>query len=171
MYNADFLQNVGTMLPRSNGASSAGNTRVHLMGIVKLYGSHADIVFASATSDEIRLQSRNRLRLTAGRRDDNQGFATFVSNLKPEVLLALRHRILTRYGQLHPGKNVEGEIVLAGEWCGRGIQKNVGVSQVDKFFAIISININVEWVPDWEFDTIDDQAEQIFHAVGLDSSA
>ncbi len=136
-------------------------TSIHLTGSVKLHGTHADIVF-SPTSDEIRLQSRNQLALVPGT-GDNCGFAAFVAGTKKEVLLDLRDRILERYRRLNPDAEIVGDIVLAGEWCGKGVQKKVAISKMDKFFAIVSMNINGAWVPDREYADIHDEKARLFH--------
>ncbi|KAK4693472.1 hypothetical protein P7C71_g3940, partial [Lecanoromycetidae sp. Uapishka_2] len=136
-------------------------TSIHLTGSVKLHGTHADIVFSS-DSDEVRLQSRNQLRLTPGK-EDNCGFASFVAGTKKEVLLDLRDRILERYRKLNPNEVVEGDIIMAGEWCGKGVQKKVAISKMEKFFAIISTNINGNWVPDWEYADISNEVASFYH--------
>ena len=134
---------------------------IHLLGSVKLHGTHADIVF-SPTSNTIRCQSRNRLALVPGK-EDNFGCAAFVAGIEQRKLLDLRNQIIERYKQLNPDKAVEGEIVLAGEWCGTGIQKKVALDAIQKLFAIISTNINGAWVPDWQYSDICNEDIRIFH--------
>lgn len=137
-----------------------GESQVHLTGSVKLHGTHADIVFATATSSEYRLQSRSRTEIAVGKKTDNYGFAAFVATLHPNVLPRLRDRL---YRKLNPKVDIEGEIVIAGEWCGQGIQKGVAIKNVPKFLAIISVNINGVWVPDWNYADIDDEKSRIYH--------
>lgn len=136
-------------------------TSIHLTGSVKLHGTHADIVFSSG-SDEVRLQSRNQLALTPGVAD-NCGFAAFVAGMKKVVLLDLRNRVLERYRTLNTEREVEGDVILAGEWCGKGVQKKVAISNLEKFFAIVSINISSVWVPDWEYADICTDMAGIYH--------
>jgi hypothetical protein len=133
---------------------------IHLTGSVKLHGTHADIVFVDNT-DEIRLQSRNQLAL--GVKDDNYGFAAFFAATNKMKILALRDRILERYHKLNPDIKVTGDVVIAGEWGGTGVQKKVALATIPKFFAIISININDAWVPDWEYGDICDEDARFFH--------
>lgn len=133
---------------------------IHLTGTVKLHGTHADIVFKS-DSDEIRLQSRNQLTLNIDK--DNCGFAAYVAGLQATTLLNLRDGILDRYRKLNPGIEVEGEVVVAGEWCGIGVQRKVAIANVARFFAIISININNSWLPDWDYSDICDENVRIFN--------
>ena len=133
---------------------------VHLTGSTKLHGTHADIVFVNG-SDEIRLQSRNQPNLTLDK--DNCGFAAFIAGTEKALLFDLRNRILDRYRSLNPGEGVTGNIVIAGEWCGNGIQKKVAIVKIPKFFAIVSISINDLWVPDWDYRDISNEGARIFH--------
>ena len=120
-------------------------TWIALTGTVKLRGTHADIVFPSVNSNDFRLQSRNRVRIVPGK-EDNAGFAQFIQDVPRKRILALRDRIVSRHTELHPGDAVHGEIIVAGEWCGQGIQKGVALSQIPKFLAIISVQIKGKWL-------------------------
>lgn len=91
------------------------------------------------------------------------GFATYMASLDREVILSLRDLILNRYRELNPDLPIEGPVVIAGEWCGMGVQKKVAISKSPKFFAIISIQINGQWVPDWEYADIYDEEHRIYH--------
>ena len=137
---------------------------VPLIGTTKLHGTHADVVFESASSDKIRLQSRNQLDLKAGKQD-NAGFATWVANSREtrDVLIRLRNRFVKRYRELNPRPVVDGEVIIAAEWCGTGIQKKVAISKVPRFMAIISVFINGSWVPDWEYADIEDAETRIYN--------
>ena len=135
---------------------------IPLIGSVKLHGTHADIVYASSSSDDFRLQSRNREALVPGS-DDNLGFASYISSVGPKRILALRDRLLARYKELNPQASIDGNIILAGEWCGRGVQKKVAISQLPRFFAIVSLNINGRWVEEWEYADICDEDARIYH--------
>lgn len=134
---------------------------VHLTGSVKLHGTHADIVFSSNT-DVIRLQSRNKLALTPGT-GDNCGFAAFIAGTKKEVLLDMRDRVMTKYKELNPDKRIEGDAILAGEWCGKGVQNKVAISRMEKFFVTVSIRINGAWVPDWEYVDANNESAGFYH--------
>lgn len=137
---------------------------VPIIRTTKLHGTHADIVFASATSSEFRMQSRNQLNLKAGVQD-NIGFAAFVVSLEKDkgVVLRLRDRFVERYRELNPEVVVAGEVIVAAEWCGLGIQKNVAISKVPRFMAIISVSINGSWVLDWDDRGIEDAESRIFN--------
>ena len=137
------------------------STPIHLIGTVKLHGMHADVVFESTTSNVFRLQSRNRLVVPG--KENISGFASYIGSLGKEPLLDLRNRIIERHGALNPGTAIDGPIILAGEWCGKGVQKKVAVGKADKFLSIISININGQWVLDRRYADIDDEKNRIFH--------
>ena len=140
------------------------STSIALIGSTKLHGTHADIVFESATSEEFRLQSRNQLDLKAGK-GDNAGFAAWVADLGEQrgTFLQLRNRFLSRYHKLNPGQDVEGEIIIAAEWCGAGIQKKVAIVNIRRFLAIVSVFINGVCVPDWGYADIEDEENRIFN--------
>ncbi len=148
----DFLYQVKQLQPPVE--------HLHLIGSVKLHGTHADIVFVN-NSDEIRLQSRNRLALTPEK--DNAGFAAFIAATEKKTLLDLRDRILEIYHSHNRKKDVIGDIVIAGEWCGAGIQKKVAINEIPKFFAIISININDTWQPECGYRDISNESASIFN--------
>jgi hypothetical protein len=139
-------------------------TTVPLIGSLKLHGTHADIMFESANSKDYRLQSRFQRNLKAGQRD-NAGFAAWVADLgeKQIVLYQLRDKFVARYQKLNPEQNVEGEVIIAAEWCGLGIQKNDAITKVPRFLAIVSIFINGSWVPDWDYADIEDVENRIFN--------
>lgn len=136
--------------------------KILLKGSIKLHGTHADIVFDSPTSDEFRLQSRTNTELVPGKKD-NAGFAGFVASLEKTTLLDLRDRIMKRYKEISRNKPVNGPVIIAGEWCGQGIQKKVAIAHIPKFFAIVSININNDWQPDWWYSDISVEHARIYH--------
>ncbi len=78
-------------------------------------------------------------------------------------ILDLRDRFLKRYQELNPGRTISGDVIVAGEFCGPGVQRGVAVSKVPKCLAIVSVYINGEWVPDWKFADICDEGARIYH--------
>ncbi|KAL9640871.1 MAG: hypothetical protein Q9164_000029 [Protoblastenia rupestris] len=138
------------------------DAKISLTGSIKLHGTHADIVYTSPTSSGFRLQSRNKKALVPGN-EDNAGFAAYIASIGPRRILSLRDRLIARYQALNPDSRIEGEIILAGEWCGTGIQKKVAISQLPRFFAIISMNINGSWVEDWKYADICDEDARVYH--------
>lgn len=149
---------------RSLSVEQSPSTAVPLIGSTKLHGTHADIVFESATSRDFRLQSRNQLDVKAGKQD-NAGVAAFIASLGENggIVLRLRDRFVARYRKFNPRSVVEGKVIIAGEWCGMGIQKKVAISKAPKFMAIISLFINESWVPDWEYADVEDAENRIFN--------
>ncbi len=116
-----------------------------IVGTVKLHGTHADILIYK--DDTIVFQSRNVTGLSSAK--DNQGFATTMSQ-KSKVLLRLRDLYISRWRQLNPDSIIDPShpVLIAGEWIGSGIQKNVAIAKLSKRFVIISVNINGEWQND-----------------------
>jgi hypothetical protein len=107
---------------------------LNFQGTVKLHGSNAAIGINK--NGEIWVQSRNRV-LTV--EDDNLRFADFVYSLPEEIIDILKLN----------------NIVIYGEWCGKGIQKGVAISGLDKMFVIFSVkNLeNEKWI---EYDFMND---------------
>ncbi len=94
-------------------------------GTVKLHGTNAGIVYDVAT-ESLTYQSREReLSLTS----DNAGF--MLAQMKNEHLW--RNFFDTMY---HPHI---AKIAVFGEWCGKGIQKGVAVSELEKMFVIFAV--------------------------------
>lgn len=130
-------------------------------GTVKLHGTHADIVFNPNGS--IRIQSRNRLSLTLV--NDNYNVAKTLLPLKTE-LLALKDKVVGRWKDLHPGAEVEKDtpIIIAGEWIGPSIQKNVAIAQLpQRCLVIISLSINNTWLPLQPYAALHDEKRGIYN--------
>jgi len=138
-----------------------------LVGTTKLHGTHADIVLTSSlsSSTEIRLQSRNQTSLAPGK-NDNSGFAAFALPLRAQIL-ELGRRIVARYEALNPGVVVEiseeSPLVIAGEWCGKGIQKGVALTQLERCFVIVSLWVNGGWVLDENYKGVCDEAVGVYN--------
>lgn len=101
---------------------------INVIGTVKLHGTNACIGY-DPTTGEIWAQSRNNI-ITPEK--DNAGFASWVHKNRDyfsEVLSVLN------------GVCYES-VYIFGEWCGGNIQKNVGITGLDKMFVIFSIYID-----------------------------
>jgi hypothetical protein len=124
---------------------------VPLIGTVKLHGTHADILVYP--DDRIVFQSRNVTGLSIVK--DNQEFAATMSK-KTDAILQLRDMYLARWKKLNPTTSAEGglPVLIAGEWIGSKIQKDVAIAQLSRRFVIISININGTWQKDEEYSDI-----------------
>lgn len=98
-------------------------------GSVKLHGTNAAIV-KDFSNNEIWYQSRSSI-ITPN--NDNAGFAKF-SEERKEIFRSVFNFILPSF--------IGDEIVsIYGEWCGQGIQKGVGITQLPKMFIIFDIRI------------------------------
>lgn len=124
---------------------------VPIIGTVKLHGTHGDILIYH--DNTIVFQSRNTVGLSPLK--DNQGFAAAMSD-KTAALLQLRDSCLSRWRDLHPARQLcqTHPVILAGEWIGTKIQKDVAISQLSRRFVIVSLSINAEWQRDQDYADI-----------------
>jgi hypothetical protein len=98
-------------------------------GTVKLHGTNAGVVFNP--NGTVDFQSRERV---LSLQQDNFGFMMYMSN-HMEELLSIKDIVINRFNitdQQHP-------IAIFGEWCGEGIQKGVGISELPRMWVIFSI--------------------------------
>ena len=110
-----------------NGEATYNHTKklptLKYKGTVKLHGTNACIHFPAGSG--VKFQSRNN-EIT--QENDNAGFVHEMSQKPIEELL--RHFKL------------QDDIYIYGEWCGKGIQKGVAISEVDKMFVIFDVIVN-----------------------------
>ena len=134
--------------------------QIPIAGTVKLHGTHADVVITS--DNEIRPQSRNVSDLRI--KPDNNGFAAWTASRRP-CLLKIKEAVLERYRTLNPGTHIRDEypVVMAGEFCGKGIQSKVALVSFDKHFVLVSIRINDAWQADKDYAHIHDEDEGFFN--------
>lgn len=98
---------------------------VRYVGVPKLHGTNASIRWFADGS--VKFYSRER-ELSVD--SDNAGFCRELSASGSQPYLerlknaAIRH--LT---------NFRGDVIIFGEWCGKGVQKNVALNLVDKHFV------------------------------------
>jgi len=118
-------------------------------GTTKIHGTSSAIQY---DGKDFICQSRERIITPV---DDNAGFASYVYRNK-EYYLNLLNSISEKYPIKH-----DEFIVLYGEWAGKGIQKGVGVSEVEKFFTVFGIklvsldkNIPSYWFPDEQVEEL-----------------
>lgn len=95
-------------------------------GTIKVHGTNASILL---TKDDFYCQSREQV-ITPEK--DNAGFARFVHELPLESFEILRSNF-----------NQE-KVAIYGEWAGKGIQKGVAISQVDKAFFVFGVRVILE---------------------------
>ena len=109
---------------------------VTFTGTVKLHGTNAAVLWDFNDSHELVCQSRSQF-ITP--QQDNAGFATFIS--KAETAMEIKR--LMR--ELQPAGS--GTIILYGEWCGKGVQAKVAISELPPMFVIFAGLIEPEcWI-------------------------
>lgn len=103
-------------------------------GTVKIHGTNAAIV---REAGEVYYQSRERkLSLEF----DNAGF---MAAMQSQPVDALINQVLVGVG-VSPAQ--DPTVCIYGEWCGKGIQKNVAISELSKRFVIFAIKVDDTWV-------------------------
>lgn len=101
-------------------------------GTVKLHGTNASVCYNNV--EGLWFQSRQNIITT---QNDNAGFAFFAENNKDSFKYIIDQIAIDNNISLD-----EYTISLYGEWAGIGIQKGVGISNVDKKFYIFGVKIS-----------------------------
>lgn len=112
-------------------------------GTPKLHGTNASICIDVQTG-EVWCQSRETIITPE---QDNCGFARWTE--QPEVRGALMSIFEAYFGAF---EGEESAICIYGEWCGQGVMKGVGISQLPKMFVIFGVKAT-RYVE--EFDLVD----------------
>ncbi|KAJ4364929.1 hypothetical protein N0V95_000576 [Ascochyta clinopodiicola] len=133
---------------------------IPIVGSVKLHGTHADILVYS--DDKIVLQSKNVRNITTT--NDNQGFAAAMVD-KTSAILDVRNKYLVHWRKLNPNTHLDLQypVLIAGEWIGTNIQKDVAISGLSRRFVIVSVTINNSWIPDTHYPCIESSSASIFN--------
>lgn len=113
-------------------------------GTVKLHGTNAAIGRIAATG-EIWFQSRENI-VQVGK--DNAGFASFYHGRELSSLFS---------------SLVGDSVLIFGEWCGKGIQHTVAISQLPKMFVVFDILIDGVWQPKSVVEKIKDPSLAVFN--------
>lgn len=137
---------------------------VSVVGTVKIHGTNGSMVM---TEDKhIFFQSKSRVLDT---HNDNSGFCNYMLE---QPVGELFEQFISIYIQQY-GKAPEYPIEIAGEWAGKGIQKGVAVSEVDKFFTIFGFRVGMQednggkligWLPNHKFRDVHLHDSRIFNA-------
>ena len=101
-------------------------------GTVKLHGTNASVCFNSENG--FWIQSRQNI-ITVEK--DNAGFAFFAESHKVE-LCSLLNKLIDE----HQIDTKIYTVSIYGEWAGKGIQKGVGISQLDKAFYVFGVKVS-----------------------------
>ena len=105
---------------------------LEFLGTVKTHGSNASIAYNDV--DGIWFQSREQI-ITPQK--DNAGFAIFCFG-KQDLLIEMCKKVA-----LENNVNLsENTVAIYFEWVGKGIQKSVAVSQIDKCAIVIACKIS-----------------------------
>lgn len=99
-------------------------------GTVKLHGTNAGIGYDGTN---MWCQSRTNI---INIKSDNAGFSFFVEKNRDYILDIIK-LITDKYMINYSTHN----IIIFGEWCGEGIQKNVGISKFPKMFFIFDVKV------------------------------
>lgn len=139
-----------------------------LEGTTKLHGMHADIVYdlnrpqtnPAASNQAITFQSRNRI---CSPDENQQGWPRNVAQF-PDALTYLQDRILTRFAERNPKEPINRSfpLIIAGEWIGNRVQKDVGLAQLSTRFVILSIQLNGLWQKDSDYADIEATRAKIY---------
>lgn len=108
---------------------------IQFQGTVKLHGTNAAIV---KYKDRVEFQSRERV---LSLQQDNSNFMLSMSNKNLDTLFGRMAREFNDY------------IAIYGEWCGKGIQKGVAISELDRMFVVFAVKVDDIWVtPNYFYD-------------------
>lgn len=123
---------------------------IKFKGTVKLHGTNASVCYNE--TDGFWAQSRNGI-ITPEK--DNAGFALFAYSKK-----GLLSSILNSIAELEGIDISCNTITMYGEWAGKGVQKSVAVSELDKAFYVFGVKVTPDseddsyWIEDDYFDSI-----------------
>jgi len=101
---------------------------LRFQGTVKTHGTHGDILFG----DEIQSQSRKRI---LSEQSDNYKFCTWINSLSTNV----RHKFMSDIRSRLPTDCTTQDVIVAGEWCGKGVQHGVGISEFSRFWVFYDV--------------------------------
>jgi hypothetical protein len=118
-------------------------------GTVKLHGTNSAIVLYKE-DDHVEFQSRENVLILEGDEPlDNAGF--------------MRTMLTKDYRKLFAGIEFNDYCAIYGEWCGQGIQKSVGITQLPKMFVIFGIKIDEVYQDMKNFTHLKIEDEQIYN--------
>lgn len=100
-------------------------------GTVKLHGTNAGVCYNDA--DGFWCQSHKKIITPL---KDNAGFAFFVESKKEAFI-----KIFEEIKEKNKIDTSVYTISLYGEWAGKGIQKSVGINNIEKTFFIIGVKV------------------------------
>lgn len=128
---------------------------VVVRGTVKLHGTNGTICWNSG--DKTWFQSRNRIVTPEM---DNLGFAKFMVSRAAAV-----DDIIDQIRSIYATRCVDEleNLMIAGEFCGKRIQRGVAVSNLPDMYVIFGIKINGIWQDLLEYEDVSFEAENIYN--------
>lgn len=135
-------------------------------GSVKVHGTNAAIT--RLPHGEYQAQSRSKVLVKP---EDNMGFRAWFDELDISVLERIFKDVIKNADLVMRMDNCwEMPITVYGEWAGKGIQKGVAVSDVQRFFYIFAVQIGDVWMSPILVGNITESPEQrIFNGHGPES--
>jgi hypothetical protein len=131
-------------------------------GTVKLHGTNSAIVlykqsdFVDGDQYHFEFQSReNVLTLEGDTPLDNAGF--------------MRTMLTKDYRKLFEGIEFNQSCAIYGEWCGKGIQKSVGITELPKMFVIFAVRIDEIYQDMKNFAHLKIEDQQIYNIMQFPS--
>lgn len=133
---------------------------IEFEGTVKLHGTNGAVVIyppleLDSYPERVYCQSRESV-LTP--ENDNHGFCKFILNIDQKTLLESIPQEL-RYESFDSGQ----PIIVFGEWCGKGIQSGVAISQLPKMFVVFAAKVGDKWVSKDLVKLIGNEEKNIFN--------
>lgn len=132
-------------------------------GTVKLHGTNSAISYNA--TDGIYAQSKNNSFVLDGNLEEHMGFVFFVKQ-NEETFKKMMDEICSKY-DIDPNVYT---ISIYAEWCGKGVQKKVAISEIDKAPFIFGIKIsnpndpehNSYWVDASGFSSVENRIYNIY---------
>lgn len=112
---------------------------ISFSGSVKLHGTNSSFCYNNI--DGFWTQSREQIITPES---DNYGFSAFAYNIKNDLVEQVKSIAIINDIDLNVFT-----ITVYGEWAGKGIQKVVGISQLDKSFYVFGIKVSNTNNPDF----------------------
>lgn len=127
---------------------------LHFRGLVKLHGTNACIVYdpttksetKSVTNDGIMIQSRNNvyppiLKANQDKDASHMGFNGFAHQpIIVKIVEEIYESCISFEAKTKP-ELMDSKMLIYGEWAGKGIMKNVAISEFEKGFYIFGVRL------------------------------
>lgn len=126
-------------------------------GHIKLHGTNFCIAL-DPSNNEVWFQSRERICTVES---DNCGVVRFCQN----IIEKDANFINNLFG---PFNNGADRILIFGEFCGKGIQKGVAISELPKMIVIFNVKVGDKWVPLEEWADLKFPSHSIFNIQDYD---